>query len=411
MSRAQLAQRLDEILQSAEDELLAVMLVRVQRLQEFRLVHGYAASDAVGRAAGARIRELLRPRDELVQVAENEFIAILRGLMNPGHALLAATRVVRAFESPLVFDRHATMTPVAVGLSLHPDHGADATTLLRRAEIALRDAKRLSERCALFRPGSERASVPYEWLHDALRTNRLEAHLEPILDLREGAIRGYESLARWNDRESGAIRPDVFIRLAEDTGLIADLTRWSLNATLRHAAALRAHDARLHFSVNISPRVFVQRDLVEQITGALAVWDVPADAVTLEVTESALMEDPATSLAMLHRLRQAGLGIAIDDFGAGYSSLAYLKQFPATELKIDRSFVSDMHQDVRSARVVRAIIDLGHQLDLHVVAEGVEDQETLDVLRALGCDRAQGYHVGRSTPVSRILEAQAAQAN
>lgn len=404
MSRSALAQRLSEVLESAEDELIGVMLVRVQRLQEFRLVHGYAASDAVGHAAGARIRELLRPHDELVQVAENEFIAILRGLKNPGHALLAGTRVVRTFESPLVFEKHAVMTPVAVGLSLYPDHGTDVPTLLRRAEIALRDAKRISERCTLFRPGTERGTVPYEWLHDALRANRLEAHLEPILDLRANRVSGFESLARWHDRESGPIRPDVFIRLAEDTGLIADLTRWSLNATLRHAAALRAHDAQLHFSVNISPRVFVQRDLVEQITGALAVWDVPADAVTLEVTESALMEDPATSLAMLHRLRHAGLGIAIDDFGAGYSSLAYLKQFPATELKIDRSFVSDMHQDARSSRVVRAIIDLGHQLDLQVVAEGVEDRETLDVLRALGCDRAQGYHIGRSTPAAHVLE-------
>lgn len=383
---------------------MGVLLVRIQRLQEFRLVHGYEASDAVGRAAFERINELLRPQDILEQVAENEFIALLPGLMNPGHAMLAGTRVVRAFETPLLFAQHAVMTPVAVGLSLSPEHGADATTLLRRAEIALRDAKRLSERCALYSPGTERMMVPYEWLHDALRTNRLEAHFEPILDLRRNAISGYESLARWHDPDGGPIRPDVFIRLAEDTGLIAELTRWSLNATFRHAAAIRARDPRLRFSVNVSPRVFGQRDLVQQITGALSVWDMPAESVTLEVTESALMEDPMTSIAMLHTLREAGLGIAIDDFGAGYSSLAYLKQFPATELKIDRSFVADMRHDLRSARVVRAIIDLGHQLDLQVVAEGIEDAETLEVLRALGCDRAQGYHIGRSTPASFLLD-------
>lgn len=404
MNRAQLAQRLAGVLAQAEDEIIGIMLVRVQRLQEFRLVHGYEASDAIGRAALARIQALLRPHDELVQVSENEFVVLMPRLLNPGHALLAGTRVVRAFETPLVFDRHAVMTPVAIGASLYPDHGGDAMTLLRRAEIALRDAKRLSERCALYSPGTERAMVPYEWLHDALRSNRLEAHLEPILDLRSNSICGYESLARWHDPDSGPIRPDVFIRLAEDTGLIAELTRWSLNATLRHAAGIRGRDGRLRFSVNISPRVFGQRDLVQQITGALAVWDMPAEAVTLEVTESALMEDPVTSLALLHTLRQAGLGIAIDDFGAGYSSLAYLKQFPATELKIDRSFVFDMRHDTRSARVVRAIIDLGHQLDLHVVAEGVEDAETLEVLRALGCDRAQGYHIGRSAPAAHVLD-------
>ncbi|WP_166636849.1 putative bifunctional diguanylate cyclase/phosphodiesterase [Cognatilysobacter terrigena] len=403
MNRAELSRRLNARIEAGASS-LGVMLVRVQRLQEFRLVHGYEASDAVGRAAHERIRELLRPQDELEQVAENEFIVLLPGLMNPGHAMLAATRAVRAFETPLLFAEHAVMTPVAVGVSLFPEHGDDATTLLRRAEIALRDAKRLSERCALYSPGTERMMVPYEWLHDALRTNRLEAHFEPILDLRRNAVCGYESLARWHDPDGGPIRPDVFIRLAEDTGLIAELTRWSLNATFRHAAAIRAQDPRLRFSVNVSPRVFGQRDLVQQITGALSVWDMPSDAVTLEVTESALMEDPLTSISMLHTLREAGLGIAIDDFGAGYSSLAYLKQFPATELKIDRSFVADMRHDLRSARVVRAIIDLGHQLDLQVVAEGIEDAETLEVLRALGCDRAQGYHIGRSTPASFLLD-------
>ncbi|AXK71146.1 GGDEF domain-containing protein [Lysobacter sp. TY2-98] len=403
MNRAELSHRLNARIEAGASS-FAVMLVRVQRLQEFRLVHGYEASDAVGRAACERIRELLRPQDELDQVAENEFIVLLPGLMNPGHAMLAATRAVRAFETPLLFAQHAVMTPVAVGVALFPEHGNDATTLLRRAEIALRDAKRLSERCALYSPGTERAMVPYEWLHDALRTNRLEAHFEPILDLRRNAVCGYESLARWHDPDGGPIRPDVFIRLAEDTGLIAELTRWSLNATFRHAAAIRSSEQRLRFSVNISPRVFGQRDLVQQITGALAVWDMPPDAVTLEVTESALMEDPLTSIAMLHTLRDAGLAISIDDFGAGYSSLAYLKQLPATELKIDRSFVADMRHDLRSARVVRAIIDLGHQLDLQVVAEGVEDAETLEVLRALGCDRAQGYHIGRSTPASFLLD-------
>lgn len=404
MNRSALADRLAEALQTPDGARIGVMLVRIQRLQEFRLVHGYRASDAVGAAAFARLRDVLRPQDELMQVAENEFIALLPDLRNAGHAMLAGTRVVRAFESPLLFERHAVMTPVAVGISLAPEHGDDATVLLRRAEIALRDAKRLSERCALFSPGTERTTVPYESLHDALRENRLEAHFEPILDLRANAVCGYESLARWTESNGASIRPDVFIRLAEDTGLIVELTRWSLNTTLRHAAGIRALDAALRFSVNVSPRVFAQRDIVEQITSALGVWSVPADAVTLEVTESALMEDPVTSLAMLHTLRQAGFGIAIDDFGAGYSSLAYLKQFPATELKIDRSFVADMRHDVRSARVVRAIIDLGHQLDLRVVAEGVEDMETLEVLRALGCDRAQGYHIGRSTPASRIIE-------
>lgn len=403
MSRSALAARLQALLDAGGTGLLGVMLVRLQRLQEFRLVHGYRASDAIGQAALARIRALLRPVDELVQVSENEFVALLPGLRDAGHAMLAGGRVVRAFEDALAVGDIAVLAPVAVGISLHPDHGAGPDDLLRRAELALRDAKRTTERCAVFLPGSERVSVPYETLHEALRTNRLEVHFEPILDLRRGTVSGYESLARWDEPGLGEVRPEVFIRLAEDTGLISELTRWSLNTTLRHAAQMRDGRHGPHVSINISPRVFGQRDIVAQVTGALSIWSVPAQAVTLEVTESALMEDPAASLRLLHRLRDVGLGIAIDDFGAGYSSLAYLKQFPATELKIDRSFVTGMYDDPRSARVVRSIIDLGHHLEVDVVAEGVEDAETLGILRALGCDRAQGYHVGHALPAGEIV--------
>lgn len=404
MNRGALAARLAARIASGEDGVLGIMVVRLQRLQEFRLVHGYEASDAVGLAAGARIRDLLRPVDELVQVAENEYIALLPQLRDAQHAMLAGARVVRAFEEAVAVGRHSVLAPVAVGISLYPEHGADPDALLRRAELALRDAKRSTDRCAMFVPGTERMAVPYESLHDALRNNLLEAHFEPILDLRCNAVGGYESLARWTTSDLGPVRPDVFIRLAEETGLIAELTRWSLNTSLRHAAQVRACGGPTHVSINISPRVFGQRDIVAQVTSALSVWEVPAEDVTLEVTESALMEDPAASLRLLNRLRDEGLGIAIDDFGAGYSSLAYLKQFPATELKIDRSFVVDMRDDARSARVVRSIIDLGHHLDVAVVAEGVEEGETLQILRALGCDRAQGYHVGHAEPADILVD-------
>lgn len=404
MNRRELAQRLAARIAGGEDGLLGIMLVRLQRLQEFRLVHGYEASDAAGAAAFARTRELMRPVDEVVQVAENEFIALMPRLRDAQHALLAGARVVRAFEETLGVGGHSVLAPVAVGISLHPEHGDNPDTLLRRAELALRDAKRSTDRCAVFEPGTERMAVPYESLHDALRNNMLEAHFEPIVDLRSNTVAGYESLARWTRSGFGEVRPDVFIRLAEDTGLIGELTRWSVNTSLRHAAQIRACGVPTHVSINISPRVFGQRDIVAQVTSALSVWEVPAEDVTLEVTESALMEDPVASMRLLDRLRGVGLGIAIDDFGAGYSSLAYLKQFPATELKIDRGFVTDMREDQRSARVVRSIIDLGHHLDVSVVAEGVEDAETLQLLRALGCDRAQGYHVGHAEPADALVE-------
>ena len=201
----------------------------------------------------------------------------------------------------------------------------------------------------------------------------------------------------------GAISPTDFVLLAEQTGLIESLTRWSVNTTLRHAAAARARGQRLRFAINLSPRVFHEPGLVEQFRNAVAIWDVPATDIVLEVTESSVMEDPSLSAIVLGQLRDHGFGISIDDFGIGYSSFAYLKRFPATELKIDQEFVLDIGGNARSARLVHSMIDLAHHLDLVAVAEGVEDEATLARLRDMGCDLAQGFLFGRPQPAAEFL--------
>ena len=245
--------------------------------------------------------------------------------------------------------------------------------------------------------------MPYEWLQRAIAENRLEIFLQPILDLREDVIIGAEALTRWPEPGRGLIPPDVFVPLAEETGLISGLTRWCIHAALRHAAQAQRAVPGFDIAINLSPRVFGERDLVGHIESALSVWDVAPSAVTLEVTESALMDDPGIGLRLLQRLRDLGLRISIDDFGAGYSSFAYLRNFPATQLKIDRSFVSDMRSDPRSVKLVRSIIDLGHHLGLEVVAEGVEDATTLALLRGLDCDRAQGWHIRKPAPAADLI--------
>lgn len=380
-----------------------VMLVRLQRRREFRLTYGYAVSDALGDAAQLRIEQVLRPVDVVCRINEHEFVVLLPALHDRNHAALAGSRVVRAFQDKLSLGSRMVLASAAIGISVFPEHGTDAEGLLRCAELALGKAERSSDRSTIYVAGTEQALIPYEWLHEAIIANRLEAYLQPILDLRRGVIVGAESLARWNEPSRGMIPPDTFIPLAEETGLISELTRWSLNATLRHASVARRINPELGFSINLSPRVFGEHDIVAQITSALSIWDIPAQAVTLEVTENALMEDPDLSLRLLRRLRDEGLCISIDDFGAGYSSLAYLKHFPATELKIDRSFVMDMQRDARSVQVVRSIVDLGHHLQLGVVAEGVEDAVTLDMLHDMGCDRAQGYHIKRPAPANEFI--------
>lgn len=390
------------------DGALGVMLVRLQRVREFGLFYGYGAGDALGEAALTRITGVLRPQDTVVRVGMHEYVAMLPGLRGHNHAALAGARVVRAFESPLPVGERAAPVSVKVGISVHPDHGRDAERLLHNAETAYGASLRDSEDSALYDAEGTPPLIPYEALHQAILGNRLQVHLQPMLDLRTRRIVAAESLARWHDDTLGAVAPDRFIPLAEETGLISPLTRWSLNATLRHAARARAIDPDFCFSINLSPRVFGERDLVAQVTSALGIWNIPASAITLEVTENALMEDPKLSLRRLEDLRMEGLGISIDDFGAGYSSLAYLKFFPATELKIDRGFIGDLRDDRRSIQLVRSIIDLGHHLKMRVVAEGVEDAESLAMLAEMGCDCAQGYYIQRPEPADAFIDSLAA---
>lgn len=410
MTRHELMRRLSALLQDRQpgDGHLGIMLVRLQRLSEFRLAYGFGASDELAEAAEQRIRRVLRPVDQLHRIDEQEFVAFLPGLRDGNHAVLAACRVTRAFQSTLVLDSREALVSVAIGASVCPDHGDEPEILLRRAELAFAQVRGGSDGHAMYTPGDDSTQVQYELLRDAIVGNRLEAYLQPVLNLHDRSIVGVESLARWTDPVRGSIPPDIFIRAAEETGLISQLTRWSINTSFRHIADARRNVPNLGISVNLSPRVFAERDIVAHILSAMKIWDLPPHAVTMEVTETALMEDPALSLRLLEHLRAEGLNIAIDDFGSGYSSLAYLKRFPATELKIDRAFVTDLATDARSVKLVRSIIDLGHQLQMSVVAEGVEDEPTLQLLERLGCDSAQGYHICRPQPASAFIASLAA---
>lgn len=404
MNRTQLVETLDSALSAAgPGGVTGVMLMRLQRIRELLHVYGYGGGDAIGDEAHARLRESLRPRDRLYRLGEFEFVAVLPGLHDVNHAALAGHRVVRAFKSPLRIDGTEVMSSIIAGIAVAPEHGTTATTLLRNAEYAFARAMRSPEDMAVHVDGDEPSLVPYDRLREAITANRLEAWLQPILDLRTWRVSSAESLSRWHDPERGPVSPEVFIPMAERTGLISELTWWSINASLRQLADARRHAPGLGISINLSPRVFGEPGLVEHLDSTLQVWGIEPEGVTLEVTETALMEDPALSERLLRRLCDAGFGVAFDDFGTGYSSLAYLKRFPATELKIDRSFIQDLPRDPRSLPLVQAIIDLAHRLDLIVVAEGVEDAETLELLAAAGCDHAQGFFIQRPQPAEEFV--------
>jgi diguanylate cyclase len=382
---------------------IGVMLIRILRLREVNVLFGYAFGQHLVDQASARLAALLRPVDQVLSLGEGEFVVCLPDLLSVNHALLAANRVVRAFREPLPVEGHGMFASVNVGVAVGPLHGTSADALCRSAEVAFSEAQRSGSHAALFDPQDHRAQVSFGQLRAALDLGRLMAHLQPIFDLRDGRIVGAESLARWECESLGPVSPDVFVPLAEQTGLIGDLTRWSLNATLRHAAEARLPERGVRVSINLSPRVFLERGFGDELLGALRVWDVAPAAVTLEVTEGAVMEDPDHSAEVLHRMSAAGMSISIDDFGTGYSSFAYLRQFPADEVKIDKSFIREIVHDERSAQLVRSMIDLAHRLQMRVVAEGVEDEATVTALVEMECDMAQGFHLGRPQPAADFV--------
>jgi diguanylate cyclase (GGDEF)-like protein len=382
---------------------VGVLLVRLLRIRELNILFGYELGQRLVETAAATITAALRPVDIVQQVGESEFVLVLPDLMSPNHALLAAHRIVRAFQRPLEVDGQGMLATVAVGVALAPDHGTSADALCRRADIAFGEARRNGQHVAMYDPKEQLLDVPYGTLRRALEQGQLQVNLKPILDLHHDRIIGAESLARWSSPGLGTIRPDVFVPLAERTGLIGEMTRWSINVTLRHTALARLGDRGMHVSINVSPRVFLDHSFGEQMIAALRMWDVPPAAVVLEVTEGAMMEDPEHSAEVLGALRDAGLSISIDDFGTGYSSFTYLRKFPANEVKIDQSFIFELTRAPRTAQLVSSMIDLAHRLDMRVVAEGVEDVATLEALRAMGCDFVQGFHIGRAEPAEAFI--------
>lgn len=403
LNRPRLFERINEATRDGNSPSTGVLLLRVDRFHELCGFLGYEIGDALCGEVRERLCGALRESDWLVPVGDCDVAVVLSGLISPNHAALAAQRLLREFELPFESDGRSIKLQAHVGYSVFPLHGRRAEDLCRGAERALAIARSSGLDWAMADESEDEAAL-YQDLRHALMENLLHVHFQPVIELKHGRLVGVEALARWDCPRRGPIRPDRFITLAEQTGLAGELTRWSVNAALREHARLRALDPDLRCSINLSSKAFPQAGLVEQIMDAVALWDTPPASVVLEVTETAMMENPELSARVLQRLDNAGMRIAIDDFGKGYSSLSYLKHFPVRELKIDQSFVRDADSDPRSARLVSSMVELAHHLGMEAVAEGIEAEGSATLLREMGCDRAQGYHLGRPMPTESLLD-------
>ncbi|MEZ5145116.1 MAG: EAL domain-containing protein [Acidimicrobiales bacterium] len=375
-------------------------------LDRFKLVNdslGHDAGDHLLQQVAHRLSQLVRAGDTVARLGGDEFVVLVEDLHDPDEPVHLAKRIREAFSTPVAIGGSEVFTSASIGIAIASDD-SDADGLLRDADSAMYLAKaRGRDRYELFDEGLRTEATEKLQMENSLRRSLevegLRVHYQPEIDLTSGAVLGMEALARWEHPVLGLLDAGVFIELAEETGLIVEVGSWVLQEACRQAGAWRTERAEpFMLRVNLSARQLVQPDLVDVVVGALRDASLEPSSLCLEITETALMADPAMALAVLTDLHGLGVHLAIDDFGTGYSSLAYLKRFPVDVLKIDRSFVDGLGEDPEDTAIVSAIISMSRALGLDVVAEGVETLRQLDELRSLGCDRAQGFLFARPVP-------------
>jgi diguanylate cyclase (GGDEF)-like protein len=382
---------------------LTLLVMDLDGFKEINDTLGHHAGDQVLQHVAARLRSLLRQVDAIARLGGDEFALILPFTDVDG-ALLTARKVLQDLARPIVVDGHAIGVRASIGIARYPEHGSSAETLLQKADVAMYLAKADGSGVAVYTPDRDqnthrRLALTRE-LERGVEDDQFVLDYQPILDLRTGVVRGVEALARWNHPRHGRLMPSEFVPLAERIGLIGALTGLVLDKALADWGTAEPV-APLTIAVNLSPRSLDDPQLPERVDLALHARHVPPSALTFEVTENIIMLDQTRSMPCLARLHEMGVRLAVDDFGTGYSSLSYLRRLPVDELKIDQSFVADLATTDTDV-LVRATIDLGHNLGLNVVAEGVESELARDRLRALGCDSAQGFFISEPRPVGEI---------
>jgi diguanylate cyclase (GGDEF)-like protein len=407
-NRALLRRRMDRALEehARGGHGFAVLLVDLDHFKEINDTLGHHVGDELIVEVARRIEGNLRPGDTVARLGGDEF-AILADIERADDGLRVADRLLESLEDPFTADSVRLDVQASMGLALHPEHGGDVDTLLQRADVALYDAKSDRGSVRVYESAAddhtpERLVLATE-LRDGLQADELFLEFQPQVSALSGRVVGLEALVRWQHPRHGLLLPDAFLPVVENTGLIAPLTMAVLDKALCALADWRAVGHDVTVAVNLSVRHLTDLDLPRKVEALLRGRRIPASALVLEVTETMIMIDPTRAASVLGLLRDLGISVAIDDFGTGYSSLAYLRRLQIDELKIDKSFVADLAHDEGDAVIVRSTIEMGHNLGLRVVAEGVEDDVALQLLRGWKCDVVQGYGISRPLPLPAVL--------
>jgi diguanylate cyclase (GGDEF)-like protein len=398
-NRALLADRFERALSSSRrgGTATGLLLIDLDRFKEINDTFGHHYGDALLTQVGPRLAGVLRDVDTVARLGGDEFAVLLPDVHTVHDVTAVAVKLRAALQAPFHVAGVDLDVDASIGAVLSGEHGNDPSSLLQRADIAMYVAKSRNLDMFVYDPAVDGHSpAKLALLGDlrrALDLGQLLLHYQPKVSIGTGEVVGVEALVRWAHPDRGLLFPDAFIPLAEHTGLIGPLTRYVLDAALAQARSWADAGQPLTVSVNLSARNLLEEHLPEQVADLLSTHGVPPELLELEVTESAIMTEPARAQQLLHGLAALGIRLSIDDFGAGYTSLGQLKTLPVTELKIDKSFVLTMTEDTSSALIVHSVIDLGHNLGLTLIAEGVETEEALTALAGYGCDLAQGYYL------------------
>jgi len=385
----------------------ALVLLDLDGFKAINDTLGHQAGDELLVQVARALRSLVRPSDLVVRLGGDEFAVLLVGPPDRDSALITARHIITGLAQHgftvdgVLLDVHAS-----AGVALRPDDADDVAGLLQRADVAMYQAKRSGAGVALYEAELDTHDVTklqlLAELRRAIDDDELVLHYQPKADLHNGQVRAVEALVRWQHPERGLLTPDAFIPMAEHTGLMQPLTAWVLERACRQAAAWRKSGLSLAVAVNVSPRALLGGDLPTLVLRTLTATGLPAEFLELEITETAVIVDPPGAQAVLQQLRTMGVLLFLDDFGAGYTSMALLQTLPVHALKIDSAFVTGMLAGTQASAVAESLVSLAHRLGLQVVAEGVETADVWDRLRELGCEQAQGYHLARPMPAHQV---------
>jgi diguanylate cyclase (GGDEF) domain len=392
-----------------DERRMALLLMDIDQFRRVNEALGHGVGDRLLVSVADRLSEAIGGDGLVTRLGGDEFAVLAPRLVDSEAVGVLASRVADALAEPIVLDGLPLDVTAAIGAAIYPDHGTDVITLLRRAEVAMYDAKDHSATWALYTPDAEQHSPErLELLADLRRaldsgSDELQLHYQPQIDLATGHICGAESLLRWNHPGRGFVSPEMIIRIAEHTAIMRRLTSRVIEEAVSQLAKWRAEGLHLRVSVNVSARDLHRGEFVDDLSELLAERGVPANQLQIEITEGALMADSRRVMLTLHRLDRLGVALSLDDFGTGYSSLTHLRRLPLAEVKIDKSFVLGMATDTDDNAIVGSIIDLGRRLGLRVVAEGVEDEETRRMLLTAGCEVGQGWYFARPMPADAFV--------